>query len=134
MLNTIVTYGLLTPFRRDQKSDFANGTSADLIKANVRTILGTRCGTETEHGELSWNSKFGSRLFLLRHRKPDVTTRELARIYAIDALARWEPRVSVTGADYIVDGRKRIIPVTFNIIARGGVVVVSDQNVDVTLT
>ncbi len=47
-------------------------------------------------GELPWRTEFGSLLHLLRHQKNDRVLQELARVYVVDALKRWEPRVVVT--------------------------------------
>ncbi len=40
--------------------------------------------------------EFGSLLYLLRHQRNDAVLQELARVYVVDALERWEPRVVVT--------------------------------------
>jgi uncharacterized protein len=47
-------------------------------------------------GELPWRTEFGSLPHLLRHQKNDRVLQELARVYVVDALKRWEPRVVVT--------------------------------------
>jgi uncharacterized protein len=47
-------------------------------------------------GELPWRTEFGSLLHLLCHQKNDRVLQELARVYVVDALKRWEPRVVVT--------------------------------------
>lgn len=92
-------YGLLRPFRRDRKLDFAAAGGIRLVTSCVGQVLGTRCASEFSSGELPWRDEFGSLLYLLRHRANDDTTRELARIYVAEALVRWEPRVRVTGVE-----------------------------------
>lgn len=91
-------FGLLRPFRRDEKNDFANGGSLELIQACVGQILGMQ-GASSDNpavdGELEWAPKRGSLLYLLRHQKNDLALRELARIYVVDALRRFEPRIRV---------------------------------------
>lgn len=47
-------------------------------------------------GEVPWRTEFGSLLHLLRHQRNDAVLPELARVYVVDALKRWEPRVVVT--------------------------------------
>jgi phage baseplate assembly protein W len=47
-------------------------------------------------GEIPWRTDFGSLLHLLRHQKNDRVLEELGRVYVVDALKRWEPRVIVT--------------------------------------
>ena len=46
--------------------------------------------------ELPWRTEFGSLLHLLRHQRSAAVLEELARVYVVDALKRWEPRVVVT--------------------------------------
>ena len=53
-------------------------------------------GSDFTQGELPWRTEFGSLLHLLRHQRNDPVLQELARVYVVDALKRWEPRVVVT--------------------------------------
>ncbi len=89
-------FGLLRPLRRDQKADFAAGGGEQLIRSAVGQILGTIGSSEITPGELPWRTEFGSLLYRLRHQKNDSVLQELARVYVVDALKRWEPRVVVT--------------------------------------
>lgn len=117
-------FGLLRPFRRDQKLDFASAGGVRLVQAAVGQVLGTRASSGTISGELPWRTEFGSKLHLLRHRANDDTTRELARIYIAEALLRWEPRIVVTGVEIVSEevaglGEVAIaIRVRFNVISR----------------
>ncbi len=89
-------FGLLRPFRRDLKADFAADGGERLIRSAVGEILGTMAGSDFTQGEVPWRTEFGSLLHLLRHQKNDAVLQELARVYVVDALKRWEPRVIVT--------------------------------------
>ncbi len=89
-------FGLLRPFRRDLRSDFAAAGGDAVIKSAVGQILGTVGSSDFTQGELPWRTEFGSLLNLLRHQKNDRVLQELARVYVVDALKRWEPRVVVT--------------------------------------
>ncbi len=89
-------FGLLRPFRRDQKADFAAAGAETVIRSAVGQILGTMGASDFTQGELPWRTEFGSLLHLLRHQKNDTVLQELARVYVVDALKRWEPRVVVT--------------------------------------
>lgn len=89
-------FGLLRPLRRDQKADFAAGGGEQLIRSAVGQILGTIGSSEVTLGELPWRTEFGSLLYRLRHQKNDSVLQELARVYVVDALKRWEPRIAVT--------------------------------------
>lgn len=88
--------GLLRPFRRDQRADFAEAGGGALIRSAVGQILGTVGSSDFTQGELPSRTEFGSLLHLLSHQKNDRVLQELARVYVVDALKRWEPRVVVT--------------------------------------
>ena len=83
--------GLLTPFRRDRKRDFASGSGAELLRTKVLQALMTEGATARSSGELPWRTSFGAGLHLLRHQRNDEVLAELARVYVRDALARWVP-------------------------------------------
>lgn len=89
-------FGLLRPFRRDLKADFAADGGERVIRSAVGQILGTMAGSDVTQGELPWRTEFGSLVHLLRHQKNDAILHELARVYVVDALKRWEPRIVVT--------------------------------------
>lgn len=112
--------GLLRPFVRDQKQDFANAAGVDLVRACVGQILGTRASDDSgEHqGELEWRPGFGSKLYLLQHRKGPLLN-ELARFYVVEALSRWEPRVTSIRAAATFDRLERSLTVdlVYDIIA-----------------
>lgn len=94
-------YGALRPFRRDQKADFAAAGGEALIRSAVGQILGTVGSSDFTQGELPWRTEFGTLLHLLRHQKNDRVLQELARVYVVDALKRWEPRVVVTSVQLV---------------------------------
>lgn len=89
-------FGLTRPFRRDLRSDFAAAGDAEGIRSAVGQILGTNGASDRTPGEVPWRTEFGSLLYLLRHQKNDHILAELARVYVVDALKRWEPRVIIT--------------------------------------
>lgn len=90
-------HGLLTPFRRDEKNDFAHAEGAPLVRAGVSQVLGMRAQGPRSAGELRWDPKRGSLLHTLRHQKNAIAAQELARVYVVGALRAWEPRLRVTG-------------------------------------
>lgn len=116
--------GLLWPFQRDAKSDFANGAGAELVQSALISILGTRAATPDgrSQGELPWRGDFGSLLYTLRHRNADATAKELARVYVAQALQRWEPRVRVRAVDVVRSsvqgGVAMVLRVRYDLIAR----------------
>lgn len=130
--------GITRPFRRDQKSDIANETGAALIAAGVGQILGTRAADDAgvSKGELPWRPDFGSLLHLLRHRNNRIVTREMARFYVMDCLAKWAPRVRVKSVIVEVPPTKRrwmIVHVRFQVIDLAGNVLLDDQRASVPL-
>ena len=89
-------FGLRQPFQRDAR-DLAAAAGEQLVRSAVGQVLGTVGASETTPGELPWQTDFGSLLHRLRHQKNDSILQELGRVYVVDALKRWEPRVIVTG-------------------------------------
>ena len=93
------TRGLHRLFQRDGRSDFAAASGEQLIRGAVAQVLGTLGASDTTPGELPWRTEFGSLLNRLRHQKNDAVLQELARVYVVEALKRWEPRVVVTAVE-----------------------------------
>lgn len=125
--------GLITPFRRDQKNDFANATGRDLVESCAAQVLGTRARGPRVAGELRWRGQFGTRLYLLRHQPINLRNRELAKLYAQEGLKQWEPRVVVTSASLDADNQNRVIRIAigFDVIARnvpGNMVAISPMS------
>lgn len=86
---------VIRPFQRDGKGDFNNACDEDAVRAAVGQILATVGSSEYTVGELPWRPEFGSLLYLLRHVNNDIDLIELARVYVIEALQRWEARINV---------------------------------------
>jgi len=96
MTDDLFGFGLLRPFRRDRKTDFAAAGGEAVVRSAVGQILGTMAASEATPGEVPWRTELGSLLHLLRHQQNDAALEELARVHVVDALRRWEPRVQVT--------------------------------------
>lgn len=92
---SVAGFGILRPFRRDGKGDFAAGGGEENLNSCIGQVLGTRCTSPNGKfpGELPWRPGFGSMLELLRHMPFDETRKKLGEVYVRQALARWEPRV-----------------------------------------
>jgi len=88
-------FGLIRPLQRDLRSDFAAAGGERLLRSAVGQILGTIGSSDFTQGELPWRSDFGSLVHVLRHQRNDQLLQELGRIYVVDALKRWEPRIVV---------------------------------------
>ncbi len=102
--------GLVLPFQRDEKNDFANAEGIDVIRSNVRCVLRVR------RGQLRWRPRFGCDFWKLKNRNIDETLLETARIYATEALTEWEPRVRVTRVSAIKVPRGTQISVFYDIV------------------
>lgn len=89
--------GVLRPFRRGAGTDFANAEGVELVKACVGQILGMQATSPLTQGELRWAPERGSLLYRLRHLNNDLLLQELGRVYVLDALRQWEPRIRVRG-------------------------------------
>jgi hypothetical protein len=87
--------GLLAPFRRDRKRDFASDDGDLLLASKVLQVLATEGATARSSGEMPWRTAFGTPLQLLRHQNNDIALGELARIYIRDAFRRWLPEATL---------------------------------------
>ena len=123
MTNDLLGFGLIRPFRRDRKTDFAAAGGEAVVRSAVGQILGTMAASDVTPGELPWRTELGSLLHLLRHQKNDAALQELARVHVVDALRRWEPRVQVTTVQVTRErdrgGNVLAIRLRYNIISTG---------------
>ena len=88
--------GIVSPFQRDGKGDFANMEGLDLLNADIDQLLHTRGQTPNAEGELPWRTALGSRLYLLKHKGiPNEAVRALAIDMTGETIRRWESRVRV---------------------------------------
>jgi phage baseplate assembly protein W len=105
--------GLLAPFRRDRKRDFASDDGDDLLASKVLEVLATEGATARSSGELPWRTAFGTPLQLLRHQNNDVALAELARVYVRDAFRRWLPEARLINVAVQRDGAVLALRVRF---------------------
>lgn len=124
--------GLLRPFQRDQKNDFARARGNRLYASRIGQILGT------EEGELDYDMAFGSRIHLLRHRGPTFdqeTSDALARFYVVDAVRKFERGVRITRVEVRPTSARNgeVVHVFFEPVDRQGNTVGDEENVQVPL-
>ncbi len=105
--------GLLVPFRRDRKRDFATGNGDELLASKVLQVLATEGAGPRTSGELPWRTAFGTPLHLLRHQRNEHALAELARIYVRDALRRWVPEAELVSVTASRDGATLRLRVRF---------------------
>jgi len=89
-----IGFGLSTPFRREA-ADFAGDSGGRLVEGCVRRVLGVRGSGWGAAGEYPWRRGMGSSLDRLRHSNLRESARDLAAVYATDAVRTWEPRAEV---------------------------------------
>lgn len=106
--------GLLAPFQRDRKRDFASGEGDDLLASKVEQVLATEGSTLRSVGELPWRTAFGTPLGVLRHQRNEVVLGELARVYIRDALARWVPEATLVAVEVQREGSELRLRVRFS--------------------
>jgi len=105
-------HGLLTPFRRDGKGDFANSADIELVRSNLRQVLYTTASSANTNGELPWRPEFGSLFEVLRFRSMDEVTVELARTYLVDAIKTWLPRIRIRRSNIETDFARSLLVIT----------------------
>lgn len=123
--------GLLVPFRRDRKRDFASGTGGDLLGTKVLQALMTAGATPRSSGELPWRTSFGAGLDLLRHQRNDVALAEFARVQVRDALKRWVPEAELVEVAVTREDAALMLRVRYRPARRAGVA--TDQPAEVAL-
>lgn len=104
-IDAILGYGVVRPFRRT-KNDFAATGGEALVRSAAGQILGTRASGETVEGEIPWRPEFGSKFYLLKHRKGSIVE-DLALAFAREAFQKWEPRIRVTALKATFDSEQR---------------------------
>ena len=89
-------HGIICPFQRDGKGDFANAGGRTCLKSDVAELLGIMGPTLAQPGELPWRTQTGSRLNALRHRgmHTDMIAATVGQ-YAGEAVRRDEKRIRV---------------------------------------
>ena len=116
--------GIVVPFRRDGKQDFANSSGLEMIRSSVRIILGTLCSGPENEGELRYNQRLGTLISTLRHRNlDDPATQELATHYVYEALRDNEPRVQLLDLrfDKNSDKNQMKLKISYRIVGEPGV-------------
>ncbi len=113
----------IDPLFRRAAHDLATVDDDALVRAQVEQVLATECAPDGMGGELPWRTAFGSPLHLLRHRNASDATRELARVWIRNAIARWVPRAKVTTVE--IDVSAEVFTVRVRLAGSAGTATVS---------
>jgi phage baseplate assembly protein W len=95
-MSTPDAYGLLFPFQRDGRGDFAKGEIAELVRGAIQQVLGVRGAGPSTQGELPWRTAYGSQVYRLQHANNDAALEDIVRFFVLDAIANYEPRIQLT--------------------------------------
>lgn len=86
------------PFARDGRGDWTTGSGVEAIESAIRQILGVKGASANTQGELPWRTEFGSQLHRLRHSNNNAALEDIARVFVIEAIRRYERRINLTQA------------------------------------
>jgi phage baseplate assembly protein W len=107
----ILGNGLVAPLRRTG-SDFASASGEKLVASAIAQILGTR------PGELPWRPDFGADLEPFRHRNASEQLVQEISDEVVQAIARWEPRVTIASCEASVLGAIIYVKVTWVVVTQ----------------
>lgn len=86
--------GIICPFQRDQKGDFAHASGLRVLSSDIGQLLGIIGPGKSQPGELPWRTDLGSRLVDLKHRRlHSEMIRAMAEQQTSGTVRRWDPRV-----------------------------------------
>jgi hypothetical protein len=112
--------GLLCPFQRDGKGDFANGAGRHLLASDIGELLGVIGPMGVEGGELPWNMDLGSRLNAIRHRNAHSDlVRATADAMTAGIIQRYEKRVRCGQSQIQPSADGRTLDIRFSYIPLG---------------
>lgn len=104
--------GVVCPFQRDGKGDFANAGGTALLSSDVGELMGIIGPSGGRPGEVAWNTDLGSRLISLNHRKlHSELVRTNAEIMINEVVRIWEDRLRVGPITVTPDEKRRSLNV-----------------------
>jgi hypothetical protein len=112
--NNPIGRGILCPFMRDGKGDFANTEGLPVLKSDIGELLGIVGPTVTQPGELPWDGGRGSRLLVLKHRGiHSEMVRAMAEHMSSGVIRSYETRVRVGQTRIVIDGTALRVTVSY---------------------
>lgn len=87
-------HGIICPFQRDGKGDFAHAGGGRLLTSDIGELLGIIGPVGVRGGEVPWRMEMGSNLQSLRHRRThSELVRATAEAMTAGVIKKYEPRV-----------------------------------------
>jgi len=112
--------GIICPFQRDGKGDFANDKDLPLLRSDIRELIGIIGPTPVSPGELPWNTELGSRVILMKHRNiHEEMARATAHQLITEPVRRWEKRARPGTTTVTKDDRAQILNIHFTYQPKG---------------
>ena len=93
IIGTWIKFPLSTPVDSPKNILLETKTGIDVIYQSIYLILSTRLGERFN------NPEFGSKLFNLLFEPRDEFLNSLIRMHVVDAIKRWERRITITAVD-----------------------------------
>jgi len=101
--------GLASPVTKKSQGYFTPSIDIELIKSSIEVILGTRIG------EYPMRPTFGSKLYQVPFDQNDAVTRALVEEFVVEAINKWEPRVTIIGFNITQDEHEINTTVNFSL-------------------
>lgn len=113
-------HGIICPFQRDGKGDFANSNGLKLLKSDITELIGIIGPTVQQPGELPWNTDIGSRVLTMKHRTVNAEIDNATAGQMVEAAVRaWEPRARAGQTELVTDLVAQKITIKFSYIPKG---------------
>jgi hypothetical protein len=113
-------HGIICPFQRDGKGDFANAGGLALVRSDVAELIGIIGPTVTQPGELPWDTERGTRINAMKHRHMHA---EMSRVTAEQLISGpiriYEKRVRPARTEIVIDEVTQSTTIKFSYIPAG---------------
>ncbi len=126
--------GIICPFQRDGKGDFANASGLSLLKSDVAELIGIIGPTVQQPGELPWNTEVGSRVLLMKHRGQHAEMVRATAEQMVSAPVRmWEKRARVASTSVVIDEKAQSLTIRFSYVPVGRRAVGTAETVELSV-
>jgi hypothetical protein len=113
-------HGIICPFQRDGKGDFAHADGLDLLRSDIGELIGVIGPTTQQPGELPWNTELGSRVLTMKHRGLHAEMIRATADQLVSAPVRmWEKRARARSTEVVVDENSQSLRISFSYVPIG---------------